>query len=338
MFKIGLDLGYGHCKLVNQNNLRRCFPSLARDGSKADIDCGLGANLDYIATINQKVWYIGNMAAKESRFALRAFDDAERFTNSAFQAMLATCLAVACNGSEKILLVTGLPFSAYKNTGNIFQEFLTRFTAAVEIQGDIKQIQVERAYVFPQAAGIFFSPDCETIKQSADISPGNLATVIDIGYRTTDIAVFQALEDGQYSLIQESSFTADVGMVSVFRDLGTQIASDIKAFEVSMEKAEQVFFKGELRSRGKRAIDYRNINENTAEKVVGSIVDIFKLNGPGTEMENTIIFAGGGSIALRPQLEKYFPGAYYLPNAQFANALGFLNVARSLDATFLAQV
>ncbi|NLM87155.1 MAG: hypothetical protein GX176_00020 [Syntrophomonadaceae bacterium] len=71
------------------------------------------------------------MAAKESRFAIRAFDDAERFTNPAFQAMLATALAVSTNDETEVLLVTGLPLSSYKSSQEDFQRFLCGFEAIV---------------------------------------------------------------------------------------------------------------------------------------------------------------------------------------------------------------
>jgi len=114
----------------------------------------LSAAGDYVVTINGQTWFVGEMAAKEHRFAIRAFDDTQRFNNPAFQAMLATSIAAVTSGDEQnILLVTGLPLSSYAKSEKQFRDFLSNFTAMVEIGGVEKNIAVKQAHVFPRLPG-----------------------------------------------------------------------------------------------------------------------------------------------------------------------------------------
>ena len=63
----------------------------------------IGAREDYIARINNTTWYVGEMARKESTFATRAFEQADRYNDEAFQAMLSTGLALASQAQIKTL-------------------------------------------------------------------------------------------------------------------------------------------------------------------------------------------------------------------------------------------
>jgi len=327
LLKIGLDIGYGNTKIITDRGSKLCFPSLAKHGEKVNLDKMLSATGDYVATINNQTWFIGDMAAKEHKFAIRAFDDNLRYNNPAFQAMLATALAVVSEPDEKIMLVTGLPLVSYKQSREDFKKFLLDFTAEVEIEGDIKNIKVKDVYVFPQAAGIFLNPACEEFKQ--DIETGDIATVIDIGYRTTDVASFY-YNGEDFELIMDNSFTYDSGMVSVFRDLADKISADLNMFDVSLESAERTYLTGKCRTNGVEK-DYKEINQFIANKFVESLADEYRQRGPGKDQNNLVLMAGGGSLALHDSLSQSFPKAKFVPDAQFANAAGFLDVARKLS-------
>lgn len=322
MHKIGLDIGYGNTKIIT-NDKKICFPSLAKPGEKINMDKILSASGDYVSTINDKTWYIGHMAAKESRFAIRAFDDAERFNNPAFQAMLATALAVATDDESEVMLVTGLPLSSYKTSQEEFQKFLTGFSAKVEIDDQEKYIKVKQAFVFPQAAGVFFNPN---YRSRSDINAGDLVTIMDIGYRTTDVATFEYTGE-KYELMLEHSFTADTGMISAFRALAAKMAGDNKMFAVSLESAEREFLNGN---------GYKETCNTISHETVESIAEAYKLNGPSKERRTHIIAAGGGSIALKEPLTYQFPDIVFLEDAQFANAIGFYDLSKRLDVNIVS--
>lgn len=319
MFKIGLDIGYGNTKIITEDK-KVCFPSLAKAGEKLTMNQILAASGDYVATINGKTWYIGHMAAKESRFAFRAFDGAERYTTPAFQAMLATALAVGADDNSEILLVTGLPLSSYKNYQEEFQKFLTGFSAKVEIGEQEKHVKIKQAFVFPQAAGVFFNPSF--LQLNRNVKQGDIVTIMDIGYRTTDFATFE-YTDKKPELIMEYSFTADTGMVSVFRVLAEKMAGHNGMFAVPLESAERTYLSDQP--------EYASICTDISEETVGNISEAYKLNGPGKDRTTHIIAAGGGSVALKEYLTQVFPEMIFIEDAQFANATGFYNIGKRLD-------
>lgn len=328
MFKIGLDIGYGHTKIATEDGKRIIFPSLAKKGKKLDLDNMLGAAEDYIVQINNDTWYVGKMAQKENTFATRAFEQTDRYNDDAFKAMLATALAVATKDTEQdILLVTGLPLSLYENSQKEFQNFLKSFSAFIEFDGIDREVKVKEAIVFPQAGGIFFSPSC--LEARRELPDNSDVTVIDIGYRTTDCAVFSH-DKGSFQFQIEKSFTIDVGMSTVFKALSRIIAKEIGVIDVSLEDAETVFRKGVCYKKNE-AIDLREEIETLKDSICSNINENFKRNITQTAKVNTVLLAGGGSIALKDNLLKLLPHSKPVADTQMANALGFLNIANRFD-------
>lgn len=328
MYKIGLDIGYGSTKVVSEKGDRICFPSLALPGEKIIFDKLLPMNNDYIATVNKQTWCIGHMAAREHRYAIRAFDDTQRFANPAFRAILATALAVVWPEEQDILLVTGLPLSLCATSRKEFQNYLSGFTATVEIGGKIRSLVIKQAEVFPQTAGVFLSPECEQFKKG--INPGDLITVVDIGYRYTDVVIFEYTKNEEFELATEDSSTLDIGMFRIYSELASHLAQERGAIDVTLGRAEQVFLTNSFRCNGQEK-DYGDINRTLAKKTVEVLVDIYQQQIANKDTDNHLIMAGGGSAALKNELGQVFPEAAFIEDAQFANAIGFLDVARKLD-------
>ena len=328
MFKVGLDIGYGHTKVVTEDGKRIIFPSIAKKGEAIDLDNLLGAKEDYIININDTTWYIGKMAQKESSFATRAFEQTDRYNDEAFQAMLSTALSLATQGTEQdVMLVTGLPLSIYGTSQKEFCSFLKGFSAHTEWNGTSKEVKVKDAIVFPQAGGIFFSPSCTDIKNN--LPENSLITVIDIGYRTTDCATFN-YNKGSFQFLIENSFTLDVGMSSVFRPLSRTIAKKIGVIDISLEDSEAVFHKG-FCFKNNQPIYMSDDIFQLKKSIANNINEGYRSNaGQGAKIKN-IVLAGGGSIALRDELLNIFPEAISVTDTQMANALGFLSIAHRFD-------
>lgn len=328
MFKIGLDIGYGHTKIATEDGKRIVFPSLAKKGEQLNLDNMLGATEDYVSVINGDTWYIGKMAKKESRFATRAFEQADRYNDDAFKAMLATALALASKDTtEDILLVTGLPLSLYERSQVEFEDFLRYFTCNVEVENFTKDIKIKNAVVFPQAGGIFFSPFCLSTRNELPQN-GNI-TVIDIGFRTTDCATFSQV-NGNLQFLVERSFTIDTGMSSAFNSLARLIAQEIGVINIDLSEAEECFNTG-ICYKNNEPIHIADKIENIKTNITRELYESFISSNPSGSRVNTILLAGGGSIALKDTLSQLFPKAINVADTQLANALGFLNVAYRFD-------
>ncbi len=329
MFKIGLDIGYGYTKIATEDGKEIIFPSLAKKGEQLNLDDLLGATDDYISVINGSTWYIGDMAQKESIFASRAFEQTNRYNDDAFKAMLATALAVASKDTEQeLLVVTGLPLSLYRTSRREFQNFLQDFTARVEIKDYSKNVKIRDAVVFPQAGGIFFSPSCIDLVENNLIDNSNIV-VIDIGYRTTDCAVFH-YNKGSFKFLVEKSFTIDTGMSALFVNLSRRAADKARIIDISLEEAEIIFRTGKCYNKTEE-IDMTKEIEELKNNIVKNIYDQFITKSSQGSMKDMILLAGGGSIALKDNLLNTFSGAKQVAENQMANALGFLVVANKFD-------
>lgn len=324
--RLGLDIGYGYTKIATSTGKIITFPTLARKGEKAELDSLLSAYEDYVVSVNGDVWYIGQMALKEGSLLRRAFGEAERFNSDAYQAILATALAVvSADNDEGVTLVTGLPLTQYKKNKKNFQQFLENYNAYVEIKDNVKQIKIDRSLVFPQSAGVLFSPDFSSIAEN--LEPGIKVVVLDIGYRTTDVATF-INEKNKFRFKIEESFSIDEGMSTVFSKLRKDIAERQNDLSTTLEKAEKYFNKY-LQGDKEYADCIMKHKENLATSIYEKVsVDIKDINN---KEETVVVLAGGGSIALKEELKQLFPNTVYTNNTQMANALGFLKVAELLD-------
>lgn len=161
-------------------------------------------------------------------------------------------------------------------------------------------------------------------------------TVVDVGYRTTDIAVFE-YTGSKYLFMNDCSFTVDTGMSSIFRSLGDIVAGEAGTFEVNLEAAEAIFTNG-VGYINNKPVDYRKQIAELKDIAVTRILEGYSLKGPkssGQSGHNVIILAGGGSIPLNEQLKKAFPDAVTIQDAQFANSVGFLEVGKKLDISIM---
>lgn len=337
MLKVGLDIGFGYTKILTDAGFKQCFPSLAKPVDAIKSETMLTNREDYYCVINGKPWEIGYLALREKQSASRAFSDADRFYNEAFAAMLATSLAAANPTGEAIRLVTGVPLSSFLAGHHEFDEFLISFSAIVRLNGREHSVRIEKAHIFPQSAGAFYNP-----KISAAIRPTlehhALVSVIDIGYRTTDIATFEyektGIDEGKIIFLKDHSFTVDQGMVSVFRQLSRAIAADLGVFEVSFEDTEEVYRIGSMKTPDS-TIDYSEKCCEVTKNVVSGLLDVYRVKKPSGSKAPTIIFTGGGSLAMHDELKKAFPNAIFAEEAQFGNALGFLEIATIFARTDL---
>lgn len=323
--RIGLDIGYGYTKIATGEGKQITFPTLVKSGEENYFPEMLGVYMDYVITINGKIWYIGEMARKEGGMVFRAFTNEERYNNEIYQVVLATALAIASeDNDEPITLVTGLPLSQYKPEKENFSKFLNNYSAYVEFKGKIKEIKLDKSLVFPQAVGILFSPGFKFIKE--ELKPETKISVIDIGFRTTDVATFIYNENKKFKIRTEESFSIDIGMSTLFNKLTSPIINKYKLIDIPLDDVEQTFnryLKGDT--------EFKDEIEKIKQQVVQEIHEKFETKTRKSNIESYVVFAGGGSIALEKELLQKFKNTLYVANTQMANSLGFLGIAELID-------
>jgi plasmid segregation protein ParM len=195
-FKIGLDLGYGYIKGVNERSQRVVFPSLVCDAYERNL-AGLfdnskeriSENIHLVMSDSEgkKEYFIGDLARREGKNLSIAFDE-DKINHPNTKAMLAASfLLLAPQNNIPVHLVTGLPLEQYTHKKEEFKSMLKSFRATAYLKGeDIKKsISFDKVTIFPQAAGAVYSSIMDNL--SNYLIQGSYLGLIDIGFRTTDI-------------------------------------------------------------------------------------------------------------------------------------------------------
>ena len=119
VFKIGLDLGYGYVKGVNEAGKTVLFPSLVGNAYQRNLIGLFGQNLNnlienmHVVLRNgkeeQEEYFIGDLARREGRNVSYAFDE-NKINHPNTKAVLASASALLFpSNDEPVHIVSGLP-------------------------------------------------------------------------------------------------------------------------------------------------------------------------------------------------------------------------------------
>jgi plasmid segregation protein ParM len=205
-------------------------------------------------------------------------------------------------------IVVGLPVSYYSKQKDAFKEKLLNYgMKRVKIGNHHSQdIRIVKVDVFPQAAGVVFL-NAKDLKNDDTF-------VIDVGGGTVDCSYFKGLK-----LIDKATYPK--GMITLYSQLAQKINND---YYTNFDKLDldEKFQKGYINtSKGK--IDIVKMYEedfiNHIEKLSTDIKYDFKTIG---NMDHVLVIGGGG-IRLFDKINRLFPNAKLIDNAQFSNAIAF---------------
>jgi plasmid segregation protein ParM len=333
MFEIGLDLGYGYVKGVNEAGKGIIFPSLvgnAYDRPLAELfgnDEGKRTdNMHLILTGKEKEeFFVGELARRESRSVSYAFDENKINHPNTSALLAASCLLLFPDKDIPIHLVTGLPLEQYVHKKDEFREKLLdyRRIAGFKDNDKIKIIKFDKVTIFPQAAGAVYYAILDELKNYK--LNGSYIGLVDIGFKTTDYIVFAI--DRRLALREDLSGTVNIGMSNLHNAADkiftqkTGAKLDIPELMFLLAK-NRIFFRGQDIEMGKELSlvksEISKVIKDRLKSVWGSKLDFF----------STVFLAGGGGKELFPFLIDIHPNSALIHNAQFANAKGFLKVAR----------
>ena len=166
MFKIGLDLGYGYIKGVNESGREVLFPSLVCDGYDRQLSGLFGGgfqsindNLHFVVSdeTNHEI-FVGDLARREGGNISFAFDENKINHPDTKGLLAAASYLLFPDGHIPVHLVTGLPFEQYVHYKNEFSQMLGKFNVTIRHKNTIesKRINFAKTTIFPQAAGAFY--------------------------------------------------------------------------------------------------------------------------------------------------------------------------------------
>ncbi len=309
---LGLDIGYGHTKIVTQDGERYVFPSVVAAIAPTAVDHYGAPVADDEVEVDGIRCIVGD----------RAVAQAHRYSDlHDVWWITPTYKAVIAQASKFIppqsTVITGLPLSAYVAP------------KARQIVHDMVKhgLKAKRVMVSPQGVGAYYS-------DPAFYHPTNKVAIVDIGNWTTEFIAISGT-----NFIAQDSTGIQLGVSDIYaavaHDLKDKLGRVVDPYEV--ERASRG--NGDIRSQGRAyaqsSIDDRigQLAKARAEHILAKMVDLWGSHAPDFE---TVLFCGGGAQLLFPYLKSYRDGAVLMKDAQYSNALGFLKIGEWAFAKELA--
>lgn len=340
MFKIGLDLGYGYTKGVNEAGKRIVFPSLVGNAYNRNLGSLAGVfgkatsgnvieNMHIIITDGreQREYFVGELARREGRNASYAFDE-DKINHPNTRALLAAASLMLFPEEEDVPvhIVSGLPLEQYVHQRNEFREMLGNFRVMVELkgQGSVKVIKYAKVTPFLQAAGAVYHAIMDEIRKY--LVEGTYLALIDIGFRTTDYIVF-VINKGRLVLREDLSGTLDIGM-AVLNNGVDKLFTERTGTKLDIPELMHLVKHGSILYRGKN-IEFNKEIEVIKHEIARVIKDRVKIVwGSKLDFFHTVFLAGGGARQLKGFMGGLYDNIQIVKDGQMANALGFLKVAK----------
>lgn len=333
---IAVDVGYGFTKALNEYQRSAVFPSLVAPGQDRSLEGIFGAGqsgLDCLhVRVNGQEFFVGELARRGgmgASFTLEAWKIGHQNT----QVLLATAAALLLPvGVATIHLATGLPYEDYRHQRQAMEEMLKVFRAEVEflggpLTGEGRTVRFYQITVFPQAAGaVYASLDTQTLAQVA--GSGRLISVVDVGYKTTDVVTFEA--GHTFRLRPDLSGTVDQGISDLERRL-LAVFTEKTGRRLDPARAGRLLEEGGI-DLGGRFLDLREEISRTREALAGLIRDkVRTIWRDQADFIWRVYLVGGGCVYLAERLQKLHASTCLVEDAQLANARGFLAVARQRE-------
>lgn len=333
-FNIGLDLGYGYIKGVNERQQRIVFPSLACDAYERSLAGLFDSNKDRLSenmhlvisnSEGEKEYFIGDLARREGRNLSIAFDE-DKINHPNTKAMLAaSSLLLLPKEHIPVHLVTGLPLEQYTHKKEEFKNMLKSFKATAYFKGENVEriINFDKVTIFPQAAGAVYSSIMDNLANY--LVQGSYLGLIDIGFRTTDIISF-VIEDIML-LREDLSFTLDFGM-SNLNGAADKLFTKTTGSKLDLAELMRLVNTGKIFYKGREWDFTKELNAckfELARVIKDRVISVW---GNKLDFYNTVFLAGGGAKELYENLKDIHDCTVLAKDARFANANGFLKVAK----------
>lgn len=316
---IGLDVGYGFVKATDGES-GYSFPSVVGEGhTKPTFSTRSNHTLDDLKIgLGQKLYFVGKAAIRHSKFVYRDLSYA-RALGEDFEILFYSALSLfCCNRTNEFRVVTGLPVERI----HLAEDLQTRVRGERTIkilQG--REIQDTRVYVseveiVPQPLGTYWSEFLSPDGGKSAFPMQGLTGIIDIGFRTTDLA---AIEDGEY--IPEKSKSLSVGLATAYSDVGSNLAMEY-GLEKEHYALDGVIIERKINISG-QTLDIADIVASAFEKLAMNILVEINSQWKCPDFDN-LILTGGGGQAIGSYLLPHLPQAKLAADPITANCRGYL--------------
>lgn len=327
-----VDDGFFHTKVYAGLGCKFSIVSRARIGTSSTFSFLGGNNAVEYVTDEGHVYSVGAMETDSIANDL--------YHGSVLNRVLVNhSLICAGAGGQNVKLCTGLPLRNYfigeafdKNQALIDSKQLNfskpLYLRSKNENGGFEKIKgsmptIISNHVLPQGLAVWYDyiidetpgkpnePIFHSERKTQDIA------IIDIGGRTTDIAV---VSDSQ--LDKKSCVSPKCGIHDIYDNLRDLLSNRIPPEVLNMKKidacmqSKEIFYSGEKINIEQEIIEATNMVTEKLRSIINSAI-----GDKGKAIEN-ILFVGGGSQALYPYLNDIYKHQILVDDAPFANAKG----------------
>ncbi|HCC33655.1 MAG TPA: hypothetical protein DEQ28_07150 [Clostridiales bacterium] len=339
---VGVDLGYGFVKAVNEQDDKIVFPAVIASGKERSWGKLFDrVPDDYFVTVrpesgSPEEYFVGRLAESSGHVVSRAFDS-QKAGHPTERVLLLTALGLLA-GDGPCVLALGTPLQQYTPAAVAdLQRTYSGLTADVEVRSsEVRRtrVQVARVSVLPQGAAVLLGllADRDGRVHLGDVLRfGGLVGFVDVGYRTTDYLLLEVSPQGRVLPLYEMSGTLDLGMVDVVKKLRDQVQDRVSGSSVDLVAVNRAWHETRLFYWSGRDYDLGELGRLDMEQVARAIRDRLVQAWSNRLPQVRFLFLAGGGA---PDVQPYFDGFGGLQCRQImwpqeANARGYMLVTRS---------
>lgn len=319
---IGIDVGYGFVK-VTDGEVGYSFPSVVGEGhTKPTFSTKINQApaIDNLKIgIGNKLFFVGKSAIRHSRFAYRDLSYT-RSVSDDLEVLFFSALSFFSKGVDNVFnVVTGLPVERM----HLADDFINRVKGERAItffdgeDGNEVRVIINNIEIVPQPLGTYWSS-----LSNSTISQENRVGVIDIGFKTTDLA---AIEDSEY--IPEKSKSILVGLDTAYGDIGSSLVTEY-GLEKESYALDGIVINHKINVAGE-TIDISDIVGSAFEKLATNILVEVHSQWRVSEFD-CLLLTGGGGQAMNSYLLPELSHAKLALDPITANCRGYLTWAGRL--------
>lgn len=315
---VAIDDGFDFTKAVARSMKTACIPTAyARNPSLKASAMGGGLDTENVYEIEGSRYAVGPyVVSGDTRFDEFPYHPAN--------------LAIAMDALRRVVepatpvhVIAGVPLNRFYSDGTANDSISEKKTYAWSrvvrpLQGPALP-HIARVSVISEALAAWFDHVIDDNFNIRHDLANDFMAVVDIGGRTTDIAV---LENRKINF--ELSGTMDSGVLGIRRRISDVVAAKYPALKIPRALLDEAMTLGRL-SLGAGEIDVSTHVLDGRRSLALEIEDFLHSRfGSQMPLMKRVLFVGGGAKALQTDLSTLFPSAVFARNPQMANARGML--------------
>lgn len=323
-FFLGVDDGYAETKVVTQDGKTLRIPSIAKAGEMNQVSINGSETTVFPYQTNDGNFITGDIQEADPT----AFD---QYPTSALNRVIVSHAIRSCGipSNAEVVICTGLPVKKYYAGGSM-NKTLVKAKMQNLLKNDVVPLNggelpkiIKHDVVSEGIAAwmdlVMFRDAEGRLQINKDLKQARIG-IIDIGGRTTDIAVIQ---NGNLDISRSN--TINVGMLAVMESVRDKIQLKFDT-QLTIEQLNQAINQGKVKLYGKwEAV--QDIVSQCEQSVASRIESECKKCLNNSSDLDQIVFVGGTSVAIERYLDGWFRQQKIGDDPSFANARGMQKFA-----------